>query len=116
MDKISNKRWKFVIESEKRGDFYEKTVWEDSKKLEGETVTNVYTGRNGNILHVTWDRGNHFVHIHCKSNGCENQWKENEKTTYEGKFMVLPKEEADSEIFYLEVTCKKCGIVYFLNL
>ena len=107
----------------KKGEFWEKTIWEDSKKFEGETLTKVHTGKRGTsdkkgtAIQIVWDRGNHFVHIHCKTNNCENEWKEKEGTTYEKKFEVIAKEEVEDENgWYLEVTCKKCETIYYVNL
>ena len=100
----------------KKGEFWEKTVWMDNKNLLGETITHVHTGQKGKTIQVVWDRGNHFVHIHCKTNNCGNQWKEKEGNTYEGKFEVIAKEETEWENWYLEITCKKCNNIYYVNL
>ena len=37
---------KMIIKG-KKGEFWEKTIWEDSKKFEGETLTKVHTGKRG---------------------------------------------------------------------
>ena len=102
----------------KKGEFFEETKWEDSRTYAGETVTSVHTGSNGNVIHIVWSKGNHFVHIHCKSKkGCTNQWNEkSEGSDYEKKFRVITMEDEGYEHFYLQITCLKCDMLYPVNL
>jgi hypothetical protein len=101
----------------KKGEFFEETKWEDSRTYAGETVTSVHTGSKGNAIHIVWSKGNHFVHIHCKSKkDCHNEWNEKEGTAYDKKFDVVTKEDEGWEHYYLEITCKKCNTLFPVNL
>ncbi len=48
-----------------------------------------------------------ILHIHCKAQGCLNEWKSNEEFGYESKFSVKETKSSPSEI-----KCLKCGRVY----
>lgn len=118
MHGIKVNRHKFRIgPKHRRGRFFEETTWEDSRTYIGETVTNVHTGSNGNAIHIVWSKGNHFVHIHCKSKkGCDNEWNEVEGTEYDTKFDVETKEDKAIDFWYLKIKCKKCRTNYAVNL
>ncbi len=59
-------------------------------------------------IQIAWRKSDRkILHIHCKPQGCLNEWKSNEEFSYESKFSVKEIQSLPSEI-----KCLRCGRVY----